>query len=129
MATGTPDKPVGDLTLDEAAAELERLTRKIAEHDRHYHVEDAPVISDAKYDALLRRNSAIEARFPDLARADSPSQRVGAPPAAGFAKVSHSRPMLSLENAFGEDDIHAFFDRVRRFLNLEIGRASCRERV
>ena len=118
MATGTPDKPVDDLTLDEAAAELERLAREISGHDRHYHVEDAPVISDAEYDALLRRHSAIEARFPDLVRPDSPSRRVGAPPAAGFAKVSHSRPMLSLENAFGEDDIHAFFDRVRRFLNL-----------
>ncbi len=118
MSTGTPDKPVGGLSSVEAAAELERLAREIAEHDRHYHVEDAPVISDAEYDALVQRNSAIEARFPDLARADSPSQRVGAPPAAGFAKVSHSRPMLSLENAFGEDDIHAFFDRVRRFLNL-----------
>ena len=118
MATGTSDKPVGELSSVEAAAELERLAREIAEHDRHYHVEDAPVILDAEYDALVRRNSAIEARFPDLARADSPSRRVGAPPAAGFAKVSHSRPMLSLENAFGEDDIHAFFDRVRRFLNL-----------
>ncbi len=118
VSTRTPDKPVDDLTLDEAAAELERLAREISGHDRHYHVEDAPVISDAEYDALLRRNSAIEARFPDLVRADSPSQRVGGAPAAGFAKVSHSRPMLSLENAFGEDDIHAFFDRVRRFLNL-----------
>ncbi len=118
MATGTSDKPAGELTSVEAAAELERLAREISGHDRHYHVEDAPVISDAEYDALLRRHSAIEARFPDLVRPDSPSRRVGAPPAAGFAKVSHSRPMLSLENAFGEDDIHAFFDRVRRFLNL-----------
>ena len=118
MAPETPDKPVDDLTSVEAAAEIERLAREISEHDRHYHVEDAPVISDADYDALSRRYSAIEARFPDLLRADSPSQRVGAPPAAGFAKVPHSRPMLSLENAFGEDDIHAFFDRVRRFLNL-----------
>ncbi len=118
VSTSIPDKPAGDLTPIEAAAELERLAREISEHDRHYHVEDAPVISDAEYDALSRRNSAIEARFPDLVHPDSPSQRVGAPPAAGFAKVSHSRPMLSLENAFGEDDIHAFFDRVRRFLNL-----------
>jgi DNA ligase (NAD+) len=118
MATGASDKPAGELTLDEAAAELKRLAREISEHDRHYHGEDAPVISDADYDALIRRNSAIEARFPGLVRADGPSKRVGAPPAAGFAKVPHSRPMLSLENAFGEDDIGAFFDRVRRFLNL-----------
>ncbi len=118
VSTGTSDKPAGELTPVEAAAELEHLAREMSEHDRHYHVEDAPVISDAEYDALLRRHSAIEARFPDLVRPDSPSRRVGAPPAAGFAKVSHSRPMLSLENAFGEDDIHAFFDRVRRFLNL-----------
>ena len=118
VSTRTSDKPAGEITPVEAAVELERLAREISEHDRHYHVEDAPVISDAEYDALLRRHSAIEARFPDLVRPDSPSRRVGAPPAAGFAKVSHSRPMLSLENAFGEDDIHAFFDRVRRFLNL-----------
>ncbi|MCZ6484006.1 MAG: NAD-dependent DNA ligase LigA, partial [Alphaproteobacteria bacterium] len=76
VSTGTSDKPAGELTLDEAAAELERLAREMSEHDRHYHVEDAPVISDAEYDALLRRHSAIEARFPDLVRPDSPSRRV-----------------------------------------------------
>jgi len=105
-----------DLTLDQAGSELERLAAAIARHDALYHQQDAPEISDAAYDALVRRNAAIEARFPELVRADSPSMRVGAAPAAGFAKVRHARPMLSLGNAFDEEDVREFFAGIRRFL-------------
>ena len=111
-------KPVEELTREEAARELERLAKEIAEHDYHYYVENAPVITDAEYDALRRRNEAIEARFPDLIRPDSPSRRVGAPPAAGFRKVRHAMPMLSLSNAFEDGDVADFDRRVRRFLGL-----------
>ena len=90
----------------------------IAHHDRLYYVESEPALSDAEYDALRRRNAAIEARFPELKRADSPSERVGAPPSSSFAKVRHSRPMLSLANALNDDDLAEFEGRVRRFLNL-----------
>jgi DNA ligase (NAD+) len=99
----------------EAAAELARLAGVIAHHDRLYYANDAPEISDAEYDELRRRNAAIEARFPELIRADSPSRRVGAAPAAGFAKVTHSVPMLSLENAFAEADVRDFFAGIRNF--------------
>ena len=118
MGAKPRDIPVVDLTREQAAAELERLAKEIAEHDRRYYTEDAPVIPDAEYDALRRRNSEIEGRFRDLVRRDSPNRRVGAPPAAAFAKVRHAKPMLSLENAFGADDLHHFFARVRRFLGL-----------
>ena len=86
-------------SVAEAAAELEWLAGEIARHNRLYHTEDAPEISDAEYDALMRRNAAIEAAFPDLVRADSPSVQVGAAPAGHLAKVPHARPMLSLDNA------------------------------
>ncbi len=112
-------RDVEDLTLEEAAAELARLAAEIAEHDRRYHGEDAPVISDAAYDALKRRNDAIEARFPSLLRSDSPSQRVGAAPAEGFGKVVHAIPMLSLDNAFSDADVADFVGRVRRFLKID----------
>jgi DNA ligase (NAD+) len=109
---------VEKLTEKEAAAELARLAREISAHDRAYYQKDAPVISDADYDALRRRNDRIEARFPQLIRPDSPSRRVGAAPGTGFAKVTHARPMLSLDNAMDRDDVENFFGRIRRFLNL-----------
>ena len=119
MTEATDDGPVERLDSDAATAELERLARLIAHHDELYHRKDAPELSDAEYDALKRRNDAIEARYPDLVRADSPSLRVGAAPAEGFAKVTHSRPMLSLSNALDEDEVRDFFTRIRRFLGLD----------
>src|SRR6516165_10778730 len=104
VAASTPVE-VDALTAQEAAAELAALAREIAHHDRLYHEQDAPEITDAEYDALRRRNAAIEARFPELIREDGPSRQVGAAPAAGFAKVTHSRPMLSLEKAFEDADV------------------------
>jgi len=112
-------KPVDHLTLDEAVEELERLAGEIAEHDKLYYQKDAPRISDAEYDALRKRNDAIETRYPELVREDSPSQRVGAEPAEGFGKVVHRVPMLSLGNAFDDEDVTDFWNRIRRFLNLK----------
>jgi DNA ligase (NAD+) len=109
---------VDALTEAAAKAELKRLAAEIAEHDKHYHQEDAPTVSDADYDALRRRNEAIEARFPQLVRPDSPSNRVGAAPAAKFAEVQHAVPMLSLGNAFATEEVADFVNRVRRFLRL-----------
>ena len=111
-------KPVEELSEDEAAAELERLAREIAHHDRLYYQRDAPEISDADYDTLRTRNEAIEARFAHLKRADSPSDRLGAAPSSGFKKVRHSVPMLSLANAFGEEEVSDFLARIARFLDL-----------
>jgi DNA ligase (NAD+) len=111
--------PIDDLGEAQAKAELARLAKEIAEHDRRYYQEDAPTVSDAAYDALRQRNAAIEARFPELIRADSPARRVGARPARGFAKVRHRVPMLSLDNAFSEQDVIDFAARIRRFLKLE----------
>lgn len=108
--------PVGRLTADQAAAELEQLAETLARYNRAYHQQDAPEATDAEYDALWRRNAAIEARFPTLIRADSPSLRVGATPAGGFRKRRHTVPMLSLDNAFGPEDFAEFCARVRRFL-------------
>ena len=109
---------VADLTHQQARTELERLAREIAHHDRLYHGHDAPEISDAAYDALARRNREIEALFSELVRSDSPSLRIGAAAAEGFAKVTHSGPMLSLANAFDAEEVGDFFARIRRFLGL-----------
>ena len=110
--------PVDTLTPGQAAAELALLAAEIARHDRAYHEQDAPEITDAEYDALRRRHAAIEARFPALVRADSTVRRVGAAAASGFAKVRHGVPMLSLDNAFGPDEFAEFLARARRFLGL-----------
>ena len=117
-AGGLAAVPVPELDRTQAAAELERLAAEIAEHDRLYYQLDAPAVSDDEYDARRRRNADIEARFPELIRPDSPSHRVGAAPVESFAKVTHQRPMLSLENAFEAQDVRDFVDRVRRFLGL-----------
>ena len=110
--------PPDELTQAQAKTELKRLAQEIAAHDERYYQNDAPTISDADYDALRRRNAAIEARFPALVLADSPSRRVGARPARGFAKLRHAVPMLSLDNAFSDEDVTDFVDRIRRFLRL-----------
>jgi DNA ligase (NAD+) len=113
--------PVKDLTPGEAAGELERLAGLIARADDAYYQKDAPVMSDAEYDALQRRNLLIEKRFPKLRREDSPSLRVGAAPSPKFEKVRHKVPMLSLDNAFDEEDVVDFLARIARFLGLKEG--------
>jgi len=103
----------------DAANELMRLAREIARHDRLYHAEDAPEVSDAEYDALVRRNAELEAAFPHLIRADSPSRKVGHEIAASpLSKVTHEVRMMSLDNAFSDEEVAEFVARVRRFLNL-----------
>jgi DNA ligase (NAD+) len=108
-----------DLSEAEAANELMRLARAIARHNRLYHAEDAPEITDAEYDALVRRNAELEAAFPHLVRADSPSHEVGHDVAASpLSKVSHAVRMMSLDNAFADEEVAEFAARVRRYLNL-----------
>ncbi len=108
-----------DLFAEDAAAErLAFLAAEIARHNRLYHDQDAPEISDADYDALMRENAALEAQYPRLVRADSPSKLVGAAPSGHLAKVAHARAMLSLDNAFADEDVVEFIGRVRRFLAL-----------
>ncbi len=118
--TAQPKSPpdVADLTKAQAKVEHKRLTLEIERHDRAYYQEDAPKISDAEYDALRRRFNAIEARFPEFVSGDSPSQKIGAAPSGKFKKVRHAVPMLSLDNAFAEDDVLDFVGRIRRFLKL-----------
>ncbi|WP_019959695.1 NAD-dependent DNA ligase LigA [Woodsholea maritima] len=106
------------LTREEAERELARLAKEIAKHDKAYYQEDAPKISDAGYDALRQRNSAIEAAFPDLKRADSPTDRVGAAPSTGFGEITHAVAMLSLGNAFSAEDVSNFVRSIRDFLRL-----------
>jgi DNA ligase (NAD+) len=119
MTRNDPSKTAVDaLTETAAKAELKRLAAEIGEHDKRYYQEDAPTISDAAYDALRRRNEAIEARFPHLVRPDSPSGRVGAALTGRFKKVRHAVPMLSLDNAFAEQLVLDFAARIRRFLRL-----------
>jgi DNA ligase (NAD+) len=114
----TAEKQPVKLTLAKARAEHARLGAEIAEHDRRYHGEDQPTISDAEYDELRRRYTALEAAFPELAGADSESRKVGAPPSEKFAKVRHAVPMLSLGNIFADEEVEEFCARVRRFLGL-----------
>jgi DNA ligase (NAD+) len=115
---------VSTLTKAQAKVELMRLALEIEGHDKHYYQDDAPKISDADYDALRRRVNAIEAKFPDLVTSDSPSQKVGAQPSGRFAKVRHAVPMLSLGNAFSDEDVADFVDRIRRFLKLDADQAA-----
>jgi len=117
-AKATLKTPVDELSDAQAKDELAALAAEIAEHDRRYYQDDAPTVSDAEYDALRHRNSAIEARFPELIRTDSPSRHVGAAPSRGFVKVRHALSMLSLDNAFADDDVREFVGRIRRFLKL-----------
>src|SRR5579863_7230669 len=116
MTAASKDSP--KLTLAKAREEHARLQTEIAEHDRRYHRLDAPIISDAEYDALRRRYTALEEAFPQLASADSLSRKVGAAPSEKFAKVRHRVPMLSLGNIFASDEAEEFCARVRRFLGL-----------
>ncbi|RUT35226.1 NAD-dependent DNA ligase LigA [Arsenicitalea aurantiaca] len=112
-------KAVEDLTEEEAATELARLAAEIARHDKAYYQKDAPEISDAEYDELRRRNVEVEERFPALMRMDSPSTAIGAAPAEGFAKVRHAVPMLSLANAFADEDVADFVARGHKFFERE----------
>jgi DNA ligase (NAD+) len=107
-----------DLSPEAVAEKLRRLAAEIGRHNRLYHTDDAPEISDADYDALVRRNAALEAAYPHLVRADSPNAQVGAAPAGHLAKVRHARPMTSLDNAFSDEEVDEFVARVRRFLRL-----------
>ena len=119
MKAKVSTKPAEALSQAEAKAELERLAAEIARHDALYYRQDAPEISDTEYDALRVRNAEIEQRFPALVRPDSPSKRVGAAPVETFGKVRHSVPMLSLGNAFDDEEVADFMGRVRRFLGLK----------
>src|SRR5580700_4800972 len=119
MAAKDPTKlAVDGLTEKQAKAEHARLAAEIAGHDRRYYQDDAPSVSDADYDRLRKRYGAIEAHFPDLRTLESLTQRVGAAPSARFAKIRHAVPMLSLDNAFAEQDVVDFVGRIRRFLRL-----------
>ncbi|HEU0150317.1 MAG TPA: NAD-dependent DNA ligase LigA, partial [Bradyrhizobium sp.] len=107
-----------ELTKAQAKVEWKRLALELEGHDRRYYQDDAPVVSDAEYDALRQRFNAIEARFPEFVNPDSPSQKVGAAPSGRFRKVRHAVPMLSLDNAFAEEDVRDFVGRIIRFLKL-----------
>src|SRR5882762_2316828 len=110
---------VKDLTERQGRAEHKRLADEIAHHDKLYHEKDDPEISDAAYDKLRQRLKAVEARFPQLVDMFSPTQKVAPTPTTAFAKVRHVKPMLSLDNAFTDEELQGFFDRVRRGLERE----------
>src|SRR5262245_34124310 len=109
---------VADLTKAQAKTEHMRLALELEGHDKRYYQDDAPSVTDAEYDALRQRFNAIEKRFPDLVSSDSPSQKIGAAPSGRFRKVRHALPMLSLDNAFAEEDVTDFVGRIERFLKL-----------
>src|SRR6266571_1640950 len=109
---------VAKLTKAQAKVEHMRLALELEAHDKRYYQEDAPSVTDAEYDALRQRFTAIEKRFPDLVTSESPSQKVGAAPSGRFRKVRHALPMLSLDNAFAEQDVLDFAGRIERFLKL-----------
>ena len=109
---------IAKLTKAQAKVELKRLALELEGHDKRYYQDDAPSVTDAEYDALRQRFNAIEARFPEFVTADSPSQKVGAAPSGRFRKVRHAVPMLSLDNAFAEQDVLDFVARIERFLKL-----------
>src|ERR1041384_496709 len=120
MASRDPSKIAVDaLTAKQAKAEHARLQAEIGAHDKRYYVNDAPTVSDAEYDALRRRYAEIEQRFPDLRTLESLTLKVGAAPSGRFPKVRHAVPMLSLDNAFSDEDVTRFVDRIRRFLKLD----------
>src|SRR3954464_7321870 len=123
MARAAKSKPaplrdVADLTKAQAKVEHMRLALEIEGHNERYYQDDAPTVTDAAYDALRQRFNTIEKRFPEFVSADSPSQKVGAAPSGRFKKVRHAVPMLSLDNAFAEEDVVEFVGRIRRFLKL-----------
>jgi DNA ligase (NAD+) len=120
MAAKIPSKnPVSELTAKQAKTEHARLTAEIAQHDRRYYQDDRPTVTDAEYDELRARYNAIEERFPDLRTLESLSLKVGAAPSGKFKKVRHAVPMLSLDNAFSDEDVVDFVARIRRFLKLD----------
>src|SRR5438105_2931350 len=121
MAKSAKSKPLTDvakLTKPQAKVEHMRLALELEGHDKRYYQQDAPSVTDAEYDALRQRFNAIEKRFPEFVSAESPSQKVGAAPSGRFKKVRHALPMLSLDNAFAEEDVRDFADRIARFLKL-----------
>src|SRR3954449_2775960 len=109
---------IESLSAKQAKVEHARLHAALTEHDKRYYQQDAPTITDAEYDALRRRYAEIEQRFPDLRTLDSLTLKVGAAPTGRFAKVRHAVPMLSLDNAFSEEDVTRFVERIRRFLKI-----------
>ena len=117
--TRPPITDIANLTKAQAKVELKRLALEIEGHDRHYYQDDAPKILDADYDALRQRVTALEAKFPEFVTSESPSQKIGAAPSGRFAKAQHAVPMLSLGNAFSDEDVADFVDRIRRFLKLD----------
>ena len=118
MSTKQSTTLTSDITPLEASAEMASLAAEIARHDALYHQNDAPEISDAAYDALRARYKTLRESFPHLAPKDDPEKKVGAAPSAGFSKVAHKVPMLSLGNAFSQDDVADFVERIRKFLQL-----------